>query len=457
MATTAKEKLSKLREHNTALYKGDKVGSMKKTEVTEAYQENIESFAKEVVETRKGDIRDRFDRKLPAYDISLPEAITEHFGVVAPDRDMAGMPLNRKQQDLYVLKTFFKQNEVYFGSDTLETVGRRFGHSGLNVAGLTKAMLEHSQFDAVNNVGGINPDFRFIIPELIMAAIRLDYQGASMSQNWVSSTVNISERKLKMPQIRRGNTIPRVIGEAESIPFGSVAFGQKEATVFKIGIGFKITDELVNDSTLDMVFEFLGEVGVDMAISKDYNASIVLLNGEQASNLESAPVIGVDSTTNGFAFKDLKRGISRLLRLKRNVNRILTSEDDGITLSLLPEFRGFAGDKTLANLQTLLGVPSTLINDVFVLPSNQLMLLAPDSAMFQLQYRGMTTEERRNPQTQENEIFVSDHVGFAIKRRDGRLLIDKSLAWGSPDNATFPSYMDVDSRIRQAFKTFQTP
>lgn len=446
---TAKEKLSKLRDHNVAQYKGDRVGTLSKVEVQDAYQENLESFATEVIKTRQGKIVDKYNRNVPAYDVSLPEAVADYFGIVAPDRNHLGQLMTPRERDMFAIKKFFKQNDVHFGSDTLETAGQRFGHAGLNVDQVNQLLVSHSSFDATNNTTQIPADFRFLIPELIMAAIRLDYIGGSMHTNWISSTVNISQRKVTMPQIRRGNAVPRKIGEAESIPFGTVRFGEKEATVFKVGMGFKITDELIEASTLDMLFEFMGQVGTEMAICSDVEAARVLINGEQTNGIESAPVIGV-KTPGDFAFYDLRRTISRLVRLKRNVNRILTSETDGVDISLLPEYRGFAGDKTLGNLNTILGVPNSLENDVFVLPANQIMLLAPDSAMMKLQYRGMKTENRRNPQNQENEMFVSDYVGFAIKRRDGRVLVDKTLDFGTYG---FPAYMDVDARINQMYGT----
>ena len=56
---TAQEKLAKLREHNTAMYRGDKMGTLKKTEVQEAIETNLESFSKEVIQTRQGRVQDR--------------------------------------------------------------------------------------------------------------------------------------------------------------------------------------------------------------------------------------------------------------------------------------------------------------------------------------------------------------------------------------------------------------
>lgn len=449
---TAKEKLEKLREHNIALYKGDQVGPMKKAEVQEAYSDNMAEFAKEVTLTRQGKQKDRYGRTLPAVDISFGAALTDFFGIVAPDKNEIGVKLSAREREVFVIRQFMKQNDVHFGSDSLATTAQRFGHDNLNAVELESLLIKHSSFDGLNNTTQVPGDYRFIIPELIMAAIRLDYEGASQHTNWISSTVSISQRKVTMPQILRGNTGIRKINEAESIPYGTVRFGQKDAKVYKIGTGFKITDELIEASTLDMLFEFMGQVGIDMAIGADVEAAGILLNGEQADLSESAPVVGV-TTVNQFKYRDLRKVCARMIRLKYAPQRVITGEDDGIDLTLLEEFKGFAGDTKLGDLQSILGVPATLINDVFVMPSNQIMLLDPRNAMVKLMYRGMKTERRRNPQTQEEEMFVSDYIGFAIKRRDARVVIDKSLAYGSPDNASFPAYMDVDARIAEGFKT----
>jgi len=103
----------------------------------------------------------------------------------------------------------------------------------------------------------------------------------------------------------------------------------------------------------------------------------------------------------------------------------------------------------MATIQSILGVPDTLKNDVYTVGSNQIMLLDSTKAMAKLQYGSMKMEERRNPQTQENEIFVSDYIGFSIIRRDARLIIDKSVLFSAQG---FPAYMDIDARINEAFK-----
>jgi hypothetical protein len=100
----------------------------------------------------------------------------------------------------------------------------------------------------------------------------------------------------------------------------------------------------------------------------------------------------------------------------------------------------------------MMGKILTLAEDVFVMPDDQLMLLSPSRCMAKLRWKGLKTETRRNPQNQEEELFVSDYIGFAILRRDGRLIIDKSIAFSGNG---FPTYMDIDSRLAETFKNIQ--
>lgn len=430
------EEFQKLRVHNQNVM-AKTSGTLDKKDVRDMYERSMDAFGDQIVQTRMGRLQDAYGRNIAPYDVSLDEALKVFYGV-----DML---------------TYMKQMDIHMGTDTLASAAKRFGNDNLTNFGLTGLLVKHSEFDGLNNTGDINTSHRFIIPELIMAAIRTDYEHTSMYRNWIATEQNISQMKITMPIIKRGSATPRKLGEGESIPFGTVRFGQKEATVYKIGIGFKITDELVEQSSLNMLFNFLGEVGTDMSIGADVEAINILINGEQSDASESAPVVGVGSTVTGYTYKDLKRVVARMERLKRNVTRVITGETDGLDIALLEEFKGFAGDTKLGNINGILAKILTLANDIWIMPSNQVMLLDPNKAMAKLKYRGMKTETRRNPQNQEEELFVSDHIGFAILRRDARVILDKSVTYNATAGQTggFPTYMDVDARINNAFKNLQ--
>lgn len=450
-----KKNLKALRKHNLEEATGG-IGGMNRNIICDTYEDSLEDFSQQVQQTRMGSMKDRHGRAIAANDISLAAALTYQYGIMPKIKDAYGRPFSQREMEYGVIKDWLKAMDVYVGSDTLHSMGKRFGNDNLTHKGITSLLEEHSQFDGLNVTSDINPDFRWIIPEIILAAIRLDYEGLAFHTNWITGVQNVSQRKITMPHIERGNAAPRKLGEAESIPFGTVRFGQKEATVQKIGIGFKITDELVESSTIDMLFTFLSEIGTDMTIGTDMEARTVLINGEQANNSESAAVVGTtDGTT--FAWKDIKRGTSRMRRLNRIVNRLITGEEDGIDISEIDKFQGFDGQTRLAEFRSIIGVPPVVDNDVFPMPADQIMFLASASAMMKLRYKSMKVEERRNPQNQETELFVSDYVGFAIVRRDGRFLMDKTVAYDpvAGQAGGFPTYMDIDARIAETFKDLQ--
>ena len=428
-----KMNFDKIQAHNKEVMSGGHMTETKeiKESVQTFYQEQFPDLVKQILKTRKGLSQDQYGRKLPAYDISFNQALIFTYGVD--------------------LKTYLKQREVFTGSDTLSTAARRFGNDNLTLASLEGALIQHSQFDGLNNTGDISSEWRFIIPELILSAIRIDYEGMSYHNNWIATTQTIANKEVTMPNIIRGNAVPRKIGEAESIPFGTVKFQQKKTKVSKIGIGFKITDELIEESSIDMLFTFLGEVGIDMSIGTDSEALNVLINGEQSDLSENAPVIGVD-TVSSLVYKDIRRPFARMERLKRPATRILYGEEDGLDISVLEQFRGFAGGTKQGTISGIMGKIMSLTEDIFVMPANQIMLLSSSRCMVKFKYKGMKIEQRRNPQNQETELFVSDFIGFAIIRRDARVIVDKSLAFASNG---FPAYMDIDARIAETFKNIQ--
>lgn len=425
----AKLTLEKLQKHNKEVMAGG-VGLEKANDVRETIESELGAFTKEVYQVRSGSVEDKRGNKLAPYDISLQEATKIYFGCD--------------------LKHFYKGLGIFTGSDNIRTVARRFGLENLNKMAMESLLIEHANFGDPMATPDINTDYRFIIPEIFTNAIRTGYLHASMHQNWIASTTNMSQETLKMPFILRGDGMPSKVNEGANIPMGSINFGKKEVGVFKIGTGFSITDELLMASTLDLLFIFLQEVGNDMSIGADTLAWDVLLNGEQSDGSESAPVVGVNATADGFTYRDLKKVFTRMRRLNQPADRIVTGEDDGIDITSIDRFEGFNGQSKLASVRSIIGVPEQFDIDTYVPPSDQIMFINKARAMTKLQYRGMMTERRRNPQNQTEELFISDWINFAIIKRDARVLLDKSVTIGA---SPFPAYMDIDSRIAAAYKS----
>lgn len=430
----AKLELSKLRRHNREVAAGN-VGTENSNDVRETVEESLVDFTKQVQNIRRGLARDKRERVIPAYDISLSEAVREYFGFKDVTQFLSSLDVKGKQH-------------------SIQHLGQRFGVQSINAIEMENLLIDHSQktLSFANPMGTteIDSTYRFIIPEVFTNAIRLGYQHASLHQNWISSTQNLSQDTLKMPFILRGDGMPSKVNEGANIPMGSIAFGKKDVSVFKIGTGFKITDELLMASTLDLLSIFLQEVGNDMAIGADSQAFSVLINGEQADGSESAPVVGVLVTANGFTYKDIKKVFTRMKRLNQPASRIVAGEDDGIDITGIDKFEGYQGVSKLASIRSIIGVPEVFDIDTYVLPASKILYVNKDRAMIKLQYRGMMTEKRRNPQNQTEELYISDWINFAIVKRDARVIQDKSVTIvASP----FPSYMDVDARINNSYQT----
>lgn len=424
--------IEKLREHNLSLIANNGAGPLNAVDVRDTVQEALPSFAKEVSNLRRGKAVDARGNEIGPVDISFEDALKLHFNTDA--------------------KTLMAQLGVHSKSMSLEQTARTLGCDNFTLNSMEELMVSASNFDSVLGTPAsttqVDSDYRFLIPELIGAAIRTGYINSALHPNWIAATQNMSKRKITMPHIKRGDGMPSKIAEGANIPMGSVQFGQKEAGVFKIGTGFKLTDELIAESALDVLFIFLQEVGNDMSIGADVLALNVLLQGEQISGSESAPVVGV-ATPGTLAYTDIKKVFTRMTRLNQPASRIITSENDAINITGIDKFEGFQGDTKLASIKTIVGVPEKFDIDVHVPPASQMIFLDPTRAMMKLNFRGMVTERRRNPQNQTEELFISDHIGFAIIKRDARVVLDKSVSIGS---SPFPSYMDIDSRIQEAFK-----
>lgn len=433
---THKEDISfeQLLAHNNSV-KLNKTPMYSKNSVRSAVEKSAGEFSKEYFETRFGNK----DKKIKPQHITVDKAVALHYGVD--------------------LKTFMKQLGVDCSGFTLQDMQEHFGHAG-NLTGPVGAqlMLDASsgtwmnfgaKIDGQGSTTDISSDFRFLIPEIMTAAIRIGYEGSTFYQNWIASTQNMATRKLVMPRIERGDMGSSRISEGGSIPVGSLKYGKKEVTVFKVGTGLLITDELMQECTIDQMMEALQQSGIEMSINSDTEALRVLVQGDQADLSESAPVVGV-TTVNTYAYKDIKRVFTRMKRLKNEANRIIAGEDDGIDITAIDRFEGFNGDTRLANIQSIIGVPDRFDIDTHVPPANQILFLSPSRCMVKLVYKSMLVERDRNAQNQTNALYVSDHIGFGILRRDGRVLLDKSVTIGA---SPFPSYMNIDARIAAAFKT----
>ncbi len=304
-----------------------------------------------------------------------------------------------------------------------------------------------------------NENFRWLIPEVIREAIRLGLRKNPLYPNLIAAEETVAQAQVTMPFINMSDAMPTLIGEAETIPMGSVSFGQKIVKLHKIGCGMKITDEVQQYVAINVLSMYMQDIGVKLNLAKDVMAIDVLINGE-TGNSNAAPVIGVNTIFNsavsgtGIGYKDLLRAWIRMGMLGRMPQSMLSNEDMALEILTLPEFTNrlllLAGIET-KNLNLRTPIPSTNNYDVHgAMPdSDQVMLIDNTSSLIKLNAQAIRVESDRIAERGVNGTYVTETTGFAKMFVDAAVIIDQSLDYATH---TFPSYMNVAAIQQQGFR-----
>lgn len=305
--------------------------------------------------------------------------------------------------------------------------------------------------DSVSNINSLDSvnDIRWIVPEIYREAIKLGMDRAPLYPNITAGKVSMKQLKMIMPYINTADAAPRRVGEGETIPLGTVAFGQKDVDVFKVGRGIKITDELKNYASIDVISIFMQDFGIKMGMALDNLALTSIINGDLASGAESAPVIGI-TVPGTKTYRDLLRIWIRMSRLGRIPNVIIGGEDAAMDTLDLAEFKtnasggtAPAGVPTSSLLTMKTPVPNS--SSYYIhgnVPANQEIILDPSKALLKLEAQPLKVESERIVSNQSDAFYVTQTTGFAKLFRDGSLIIDKTVDFAV---AGFPAFMDVDA------------
>lgn len=302
------------------------------------------------------------------------------------------------------------------------------------------------KMDTMQNVFSM-PDqsIRWIVPEIIREAITLGIREAPFYPNIIASDQPINGLSAIMPSINMSDAAPAKVNEAETIPLGDISFGQKSVSLFKIGKGFKITDEVRNYVSLDVLGIYLRDFGVQLGYAMDTLAMDVLINGNKADGSESAPVIGVYDTNNGITYKDLLHIWVRAARLGRNFQSMIGGEDQAIAMLDLPEFKNRSQGTTMATLNIKSPVPNSA--DFYIhpgTPANQLLLVDKSAALIKLTAQQLKLESERIVSNQTEATYASLTTGFSKMYNDAAILLAANKAFATYG---FPAYMAIDAYL----------
>jgi hypothetical protein len=318
---------------------------------------------------------------------------------------------------------------------------------GISKADFMQKIGINPRVDTMQNLYSM-PDqsIRWIVPEIIREAIVLGVRQAPFYPNLISSDQPINGLQVIMPSINMSDATPAKINEAETIPLGDVSFGQKSVRLFKIGKGFKITDEVKNYVSLDVLAIYLRDFGVQLGYAMDTLAMDVLINGNIPDGSESASVIGVGDTSAGIKYKDLLRVWVHAARMGRNFTNIIGSENQALDLLDLPEFKQRSQGTTEATLNVKTPVPNKANFYVHPgTPTNQIILVDDSAALIKLTAKQLMLESERIVSNQTEATYASLTTGFCKMYQDATLAIDATKAFSSYG---FPDWMDRDASLQ---------
>lgn len=307
----------------------------------------------------------------------------------------------------------------------------------------------NTQQDTISNLFTM-PDesVRWLVPEIIREALRLGLRKSPIWAELVAAEQTIGNPTVTIPHLNMSDAAPRYVGEAETIPTGTISFGQKTLKIRKLGRGIKIPYEVLQYVTINVIAIFLQDFGIKLNTGIDALMISVLINGEQADGSESAPVVGVTAPT-AFAYKDLLRVWIRMARIGRTPYGMIGGEAAALATLDLAEFKqGVVGGTNAAgvapNSKLDLKTPIPNSSAYFIhgsMPANQQMVIDRTAAIIKYNAQPLLVEEDKIVSKQVVETYASLTTGFGILYRDARVIIDNSL---NIVGNGFPAYMDVD-------------
>ena len=310
---------------------------------------------------------------------------------------------------------------------------------------LTKVGVETNR-DTINNLLTVpNQGVKWLVPELIRDAITLGIRQAPIYPTLIASEQSVNALTVIMPQVNMSDAAPAKVNEGETIPLGTVSFGQKQVTLFKLGKGLKLTDELKNYVSMDVLSIFLRDFGIKLGYAQDVLAIDCLINGDKNDGSESAPVVGV-LNTGSIEYKDLLRIWVRAGRMGRNFSTLVADEEAAINTLALPQFSNWS---VLPNYRTQqpihrmnLRTPIPQSSDFLIhgnVPDGDILLVDKSSAMIKLNSQALMVESERIVSNQTEAVYASLTTGFAKVYRDAAIILDSSIQFNG-----FPPYMEID-------------
>ncbi len=313
---------------------------------------------------------------------------------------------------------------------------------GISQDDLFRKIGVNPRIDTMENIFSMpDQNVRWVVPEIIRTAITLGMREAPFYPNIIASDQPITGLSAIMPYINMSDAAPAKVNEAETIPLGTISYGQKSVNLFKVGKGIKLTDEVRNYVALDVLAIYLRDFGIQLGYALDTLSLDVLINGNKQDGSESAPVIGI-ATANSLKYRDILKVWIRASRMGRNFNTMIGGEDMALDILDLDEFKVKQYGNTTANLTLKTPVPNS--SDFYIhpgVPDKSTLMVDKRAAIIKLTAQQLKLESERIVSNQTSAVYASLTTGFSKMYQDASIILDSSKAFADHG---FPSMMNID-------------
>jgi hypothetical protein len=304
--------------------------------------------------------------------------------------------------------------------------------------------------DTIQNMfNSSDASVRWLVPEIIRDALRLGLRKNPIWADVIAAEQTIANPTVTVPWLNMSEADPKYTGEAETFQYGSLSYSDKTLKIRKMGRAIRMPYEVMNYVSINLTAVWLQDFGVKLNHGIDALMIDVLLNGEQADGSESAAVVGI-AVADTLVYRDLLYVWIRMGRIGRTPSAMIGGETMAMDILDLTEFKTRESGSTQKNLNLKTPVPQS--QNFYIhgsMPADQTLIIDNTSAIIKYNSQPLLVETDKMIQNQTVDTVASLTTGFGILYRDGRTVMDTSLAVSGNN---FPTWMDVDPLEQVSFE-----
>ncbi|MCW5959272.1 MAG: hypothetical protein KIS76_03865 [Pyrinomonadaceae bacterium] len=282
----------------------------------------------------------------------------------------------------------------------------------------------------------------YITPEVILTPIQTGAIQSSFYDRLIAAMEDVNSDSVTVPKIEISDAKMEKGTEMSRANRGTVTTGKKKVSFEKTQRALEISYEALRRHSLNFIQIYFEHLGALMSADLNRDLTTVSLNGDQADLSESAAVIGIKSTTEGFKYRDVVRAFVRMGLMGQTPNAILASELMAEEWLDMPEVKNRQTGTALMNLRLQTPIPADL--PVYIapnMPSTQFQLINTNVAFAELVEQALMIETDKVINGQFYESVASAYIGFMNILRHARITIDTSLQINFGTGANyFPSW-----------------